>query len=82
MVVGALGVFSEIEGLELKLLIVPALEPDYHGVVVALPDVVLVGPLILLGLVDCVWLCSFERVGVVAEFEAMVVVPPELLDAE
>ena len=81
MVVGALGVFSEIEGLELKLLVVPALEPDDHGVVVALPDVVLVGPLILLRRVDCVWLCSFERVGVVAELEAMVVVPTELLDA-
>lgn len=50
--------------------------------VVALPGVVLIGPLIFLGLVDSIGLCSFERVGVVAEFEAMVVVPAELLDAE
>ena len=82
MVVSALGVFPEIEGLELELLVVPPLEPDYHGVVVALSDVVLVGPLVLLGLVDRLGLAALEGVRVVAEFEAMVVVLAELLDAE
>lgn len=43
----ALGIISEVEGLELKLFIMSCLEPDNQRVVISLTHQMLIGPFII-----------------------------------
>lgn len=82
VMINSLGIFSEIKGLELKKRIVSLLEPYDHRVIIAFFDVMFIIPLIIFGFVYSIRFFFLERVRVITQPEAIVILTTKLLHTE
>jgi hypothetical protein len=70
---------SKTEGPNIQELISPLLIPDHQRMIVPLPSNILIGPLILLRFIDSErLLILLQRIGIIAQFESMIIIPPPL----
>jgi hypothetical protein len=77
----SLWILLQVEDKELPVIVVPSLEPANLGVVVGLPDQVLVGPVLLAEPLDGRLGIGLHWIVEVRQLEPIVVVPSVLPDA-